>query len=262
MATSLAAAFGMPTNAKDVRQLIANFDFSKLKDSTSTSDESLNIALAPSFGTLNSESVKLMDDKLKVIIAGTVRALGKLTDKSWETVVATLAQNPLLEPLEETTQRADKYTREGTNWFKFDGGADAPIVKEVQTWFHNLIADEDVLNSTGIDINILADIVASTGARVVSAESVVFKQEQREHNVLEIGVLRFPDIEHPFIKVYRIKLTAWSDCTRVAIVQTDKNGITGTFTSRKYKPRDSIIADLKQDVRAKAVSEAESMFDD
>ncbi|CAN0032286.1 unnamed protein product [Ectocarpus fasciculatus] len=259
----------MPTNAKDVRQLIANFDFSKLKDSTSTSDESLNIALAPSFGTLNSESVKLMDDKLKakpiwrqVIIAGTVRALGKLTDKSWETVVATLAQNPLLEPFGETTHRADQYIREGTNWFKFDGGADAPIVRGVQTWFHNLIADEDVLNSTGIDINILADIVASTGARVVSAESVVFKQEQREHNVLEIGVLRFPDIEHPFIKVYRIKLTAWSDCTRVAIVQTDKNGITGTFTSRKYKPRDSIIADLKQDVRAKAVSEAESMFDD
>ncbi|CAN0406685.1 unnamed protein product, partial [Ectocarpus fasciculatus] len=151
----LAAAFGIRTIAKEV---LANFDFSKLKDSTDHREESLNIALAPCFGTLNSESVKLMDEKLKakpiwrqVIIAGTVRALGKLTDKSWKTVVATLTQNPLLEPLGETTHRADQYIREGTNWFKFDGSADSPIVKGVQTWFHNLIADEDVLNSTGID---------------------------------------------------------------------------------------------------------------
>lgn len=61
---SLAAAFGVPTSKNGVKDLVANFDFSKVTAS-SKSDEYLNIALAPAFGTLDSDSIKLMDDNLK-----------------------------------------------------------------------------------------------------------------------------------------------------------------------------------------------------
>lgn len=108
----------------------------------------------------------------------------------------------------------------------------------------------------------LAKIVASSGAAVESFETFFASSVSYELTltVVEIGVLRYPDIEHPYFKVYKIKLTAWSDCSRVLFVETNKNGITGEFNCRKYKPRDSIIAGLREEIVAKAVQEAEDLL--
>jgi hypothetical protein len=79
----------------------------------------------------------------------------------------------------------------------------------------------DVLNSTQFDIGVLANIVAQTGTTIDSVETLFFK------DLVDIAVLRFPDLEYPLFKVYRIQLRAWSDSTRVLMVQDDENGITG-----------------------------------
>lgn len=63
------------------------------------------------------------------------------------------------------------------------------------------MSDPDVLNSTKIDINVLANIVAQTGAAVDSFESFFAKEEHQEQTLVDIGVLRFPDIDHPYFKV-------------------------------------------------------------
>lgn len=63
------------------------------------------------------------------------------------------------------------------------------------------MSDPDVLNSTKIDINVLAKIVAQTGATVDSFESFFAKEEHHEQTLVDIGVLRFPDIDHPYFKV-------------------------------------------------------------
>lgn len=106
----------------------------------------------------------------------------------------------------------------------------------------------------------LAKIVGATGAAVDSFESFFGRSEYHERTMLEIGVLRYPDIDNPFFKVYRIKLVAWSDCTRVLMVQKDKNGITGDFSMRRYKPRESVISGLKKETKVKAIEEAEDLF--
>ncbi|KAF9271880.1 hypothetical protein BGZ68_002941, partial [Mortierella alpina] len=64
----------------------------------------------------------------------------------------------------------------------------------------------------------------------------------------------------PYFKLYRIKLTAWSDCRRVLFVQNDKNGITGQYNVRRYGPRESVIRELKAETIKKAVQEAEDLF--
>lgn len=120
--------------------------------------------------------------------------------------------------------------------------------------------DSDVLASTGIDIHILAKLVASTGARVNFFPDFFDYQEYHEQTVLEVGVLRYPDIDQPYFKVYRLKLTAWCDRKRVLNEQHDYQGITGIFTVRKYKPRDRVISGMKEEVRRKAVQEAEGLF--
>ncbi len=80
-----------------------------------------------------------------------------------------------------------------------------------------------VLTFSGkIDIKVLADIVATTGAAIDSFETFFAKNEHHEKTVVDIGVLRYPDIDQlrfisilpvllgiiffsrPFFKVYRI----------------------------------------------------------
>ncbi|KAH7110726.1 hypothetical protein EDB81DRAFT_926865 [Dactylonectria macrodidyma] len=264
--TSLANAAPLLTNVfgktGDVGDLVKNFDFSKISVNDTKSDEFLHTDLAPSFGKLNKDSLKEIDDKLKIMIAGTMKVLGRQTDKSWKAVLSTMMQNELLEPDSAEVARADKLIKESSNDFKFDGGADSSIVREVQTWFSNLISDADVLESTKIDIDVLANIVAQTGATVDSFESFFAKDEHHEQTLIDIGVLRFPDIDRPFFKLYRIKLVAWSDSSRILFHQEDRNGITGEFNSRIFRPRASVINSLTESARGKAIAAANALFDD
>lgn len=47
----------------------------------------------------------------------------------------------------------------------------------------------------------MANIVAQTGATVDSFETFWAKHESHEQTMLDIGVLRFPDIQNPYFKV-------------------------------------------------------------
>lgn len=67
--------------------------------------------------------------------------------------------------------------------------------------FVNLINDIEVLNATHIDIKVLANIVAKTGATVDNIETFFVKTEYVEQNLVDIGVLRFPDVNHPHFQV-------------------------------------------------------------
>lgn len=253
---------GLDTVLKDGKINLAN---SFVTDVTADAIP-VHCKLAASFGTLTKDSVKLMDEKLLILIAGTIRELQKIpsNELSWDKVISIFSQNSLMERVGNSEiNKTDKLIKDyGTSAFKFDGSPDAAIVKEVKSWFINLLGnDQDVVHDTKIDIDMLAKIVASSGALVDSFEALFYKKEYLEKTIVDIGILRFPDFENPFVKVYRIKLTAWSDCSRVFFMQEDKNGITGEFNSVKYKPRESVIAELKQETKKKAVAEAESLFD-
>ncbi|KAF9189338.1 hypothetical protein BGZ49_003822 [Haplosporangium sp. Z 27] len=257
--SKIEAIFG----SKDIENFMDDFDWTKMSTKEKTTDGFVHCDLAPSFGTLNKDSIKAMDDKLKIMIAGTTREIEKLSidQRTWENVTSIMAQNALVEPLDDGIARSDKLIKDyGSSAFKLDGSSDNNIVREVHTWFTNLIADEDVLTSTKIDIDVLGNIVGWTGATVENFETVFAKNEYHEQTLVDIGVLRYPDIEHPYFKMYRIKLTAWSDCRRVLFVQSDKNGIMGEYNVRRYRPRDSIISELKEETRKKAIQEVESLF--
>jgi len=225
--------------------------------------DTLGCTLAPSFGTLNKDSVLTMDNGLKVILSGTLRTLRNIPegDRTWDTIMQAVRQNALLEttPPDEVT-RVDSLIKEGQYTFKFDGSPDAAIVKEVEAWFDKLISDRGIREATKIDINVVAKIVAQTGATVTGFLSVFKKEEYHERVLVDIGVLRFPEPSHPFIKFYRIQLKAWSYCDRVLANQEYRNGITGEFNSRRFRPRKSVIDELSSAVLQKGVDEAESLF--
>ena len=58
----------------------------------------------------------------------------------WDNVVATLAQNSLIEQMGDETFRSDELRKEDANYFKVDGSPDHRVVQEARDWFNRLIA--------------------------------------------------------------------------------------------------------------------------
>jgi len=97
--------------------------------------DTLGCKLAPSFGTLTMESVKLMDDALKTTISGTLHTLKNIPEdeRTWGTIMERMRQNSLFESRPEDEITRVKYLiREGHHTFKFDGSPDAATVNEVR----------------------------------------------------------------------------------------------------------------------------------
>ena len=67
----------------------------------------------------------------------------------------------------------------------------------------NLIGDQDILDSTKIDIEVFAKIVAQTGATVDSFESFA-KNEYHSQSVLAIGILRHHESIFSFCASHRV----------------------------------------------------------
>ena len=73
----------------------------------------------------------------------------------------------------------------------------------MHSWFVNFVGDEDVLRSTHIDIDVMGKIVAQTGAAIDSCATLLYNKQSQEKTLIDIGILRFPDIRNPFFKVGR-----------------------------------------------------------
>ena len=119
----------------------------------------------------------------------------------------------------------------------------------MRVWFTELVGDKDILDSTKIPIADVANLVAETGAAVTSLPTAVYRNKEFTRHLVDLGVLRFPDVDHPYFKVrlhspvrvgsakrhlqvYRIQLKAWAKCQRIGARQEDSNGIIGGERSR------------------------------
>ncbi|EJD46536.1 hypothetical protein AURDEDRAFT_151552 [Auricularia subglabra TFB-10046 SS5] len=219
--------------------------------------------LAPTYGVLQSDAVIAMDDELKVAVAGSARAISRIppAHRTWTAVMGALSQSPVLAPMPDSdVNRTDELIKERMNWFKGSSQYDA-VVKEVQAWFTKLVVDPDVLKArTAVDIGAVTKIVAHAGNTIDGL--VPYKKERRQTTLLDIGILRYPDTEHPFIKVYRIELFAWYESKMVLGRAHDRNGITGLleFNARSFKPRESVIAGMRASAKEKAIAEADELF--
>lgn len=261
VAGAAVAAVVLPPLIKGVAEAI---DDAVHDEHISEKEIPIHCDLAASFGAVNHKNIADMDENLKVIISGTTRAIAKLENRSWKAITACMLQNSLLEPMVgEDICRSERIFKEGYNFLKFDGSAEnnQKVVQEVMDWFSDtLIRDVDVLADTRIDIKAMSKIVAETGARVEGLITAIYKEEYVERQVVDVGVIRYPDFDHPYFKVYRIQLLAWRECDRILIGQKDKSGILGKYNMSKYKPRDSVIRALQADIRHKAAHEAVDIY--
>ncbi|EJD46472.1 hypothetical protein AURDEDRAFT_123945 [Auricularia subglabra TFB-10046 SS5] len=159
---------------------------------------------------------------------------------------------PLLVPSPEAAiDRTDEYTVERRSWFKRGKFYDA-VGEDVVRWLTRFWSDLDVREGPGKrDINAIREIVAHAG-RFLEGD-LIYKKERQTKTVLDIGVLRYPDINCPYIKVYRIELVAWYQSTTVGVYSRDKNGLMATFNLRQYEPDADAIAEIRRNWRRDAL---------
>ncbi|KAH7404620.1 hypothetical protein KP509_15G034700 [Ceratopteris richardii] len=226
-------------------------------------------SLAASYGKLLEGGALLkLDKQLQIVIASTTKAIGQLVQGAkekgksieWSQVVPMMSQNLLLEPYDKVIESREDFIKAGPSFFRIGENEDEAVVREVMSWFGKLVNDEDILDDTNIAIDQCARIVAATGARIESFPTIFYKKNKVEAEVLDIAVLRYPDIDKPFFKLYRIKLTAWAICHRILIAERDSNGVTGEFVCRKYKPRERFLKELPPEIQEEAAKEAQEMF--
>ncbi|TFK61311.1 hypothetical protein BDN72DRAFT_849801 [Pluteus cervinus] len=231
------------------------------------SDDNSTFIFAPSFRSRNTlKSVQQMDDNLKLIILGTTKAIAGIPpeDRTWQNIVATLQNASLIEPCGEEINESYKRTKQLKGFIKFDGSPNPDIVNEVETWIQDLISGNDILDATMIDAKEPAKTLAQSGAATfklgLGLPSATFYTEESRETVCEIGVLRYPDNDHPYFKLFRIKVLTLSSCRRVFLYQHDNNSVTIDLVTRRYKPRVSILDMIKKETRLAAVKEAESLL--
>ncbi|RMZ41932.1 hypothetical protein CA14_010615 [Aspergillus flavus] len=235
MAPTLAEVFG--SDGIDIAERINNFKWNTIYDRGGPNAEYLHDGLAPSYGTLNSESIDDLDEAYKSV----------------------LTNNTYLEPAGDSIDRTENLLKGNMGYFNVGANPDNAVVKEVLTWWNKLIADQDVLNST-INSQAMANIVSQSGAIIDMSQQFWSKSGAHEQKMLDIGVLRFPDVSQPYFKLYRIKLSVRVDMSRTIFPMGDLGGITGEFHSRSFKPREAAIDQLEQDALNSAVQEAEDFF--
>ncbi|RXW23425.1 hypothetical protein EST38_g2395 [Candolleomyces aberdarensis] len=126
----------------------------------------------------------------------------------------------------------------------------------VSDWFGDLIGnDEAIRRVTENSIEKIRMIIGGTGS---SADS------SWEEPFLDVGVLRFPDFENPYIQVYYIQFTAWAECRKPHVLgrKTRRSGVKGEYHLREYKPGEKLIEGLREEMIKVAVKEAERLIQD
>ncbi|XP_029638200.1 uncharacterized protein LOC115213392 [Octopus sinensis] len=202
--------------------------------------------LAPSLGKLDVEAFKSMDHHLKVLIGTTKYKLEKLireegkSNVKFERYMSAMLQNHFAEKKENGYEYRNKLLN-----FEYKGistGRDQQNVAiKIDSWFKELINDSDVLQSTKIELQDFKNIASATGVAVESFATLFYANKKVTRDVVDVGILRYPDPMKPYFKLYRIRLFAYSDRTRYTFYEETYSGIEGTYHSQGFVPRKDVI---------------------
>ncbi|KLO07185.1 hypothetical protein SCHPADRAFT_909729 [Schizopora paradoxa] len=201
-----------------IGHLVKSFKFKlqlpSVPDIATEANDKLKTELAPCFGDLTDDAFASMDEDLKFIIgaANLKLAAAPVEKGDWDTTYSIFLQSTFLTPIDVLVSRSDKFMEDGSNYFRIKEDITKSTARKVESWFQNFIADEDVK----FDLKVFVDIVATTSAAIERFKDFFYTGQYKEKEVVDIGVLRYPDLDNPRFKLYRIRLIAWSDCRHEA----------------------------------------------
>eukprot|EP00727_Mastigamoeba_balamuthi_P002888 m51a1_g12597 hypothetical protein (469) ;mRNA; f:1024-2495 len=276
---TLSALFKAGTQAVDVVDTILDYT----THNEERSSASLAFVVAPSFGSLTSEAVRLMDRELVTALDVTIKTLERKVaemgaELKWNEVLSALNNNPAIVADGAPKAESDILKFESNDWFKFDGSPDPAKIQQIQSFLTNLLKDEDILISVGLKdapgacegdphrkskvsaCERIKNIVAETGARVTDPLTLVHKKETYRETLLDIGILRYPCPTKPYINVYRVLLQAVGEHDRWLGYEENRCSLYCEYNSLVFRPNKSVLSRLDPKLIDQSVSEVAAML--
>lgn len=230
-------------------------------------------SFAPCVADVTAGTVALLDDDLKIMITAATQSLEgiSLERRSWETIVASMMKNPFLELDGHEINQTFRLAKEGASFFKFghsSAKSSAPNEADLKQWisgFVGSIQEPDLLYPMSVFVDGLAKTASAAltsttqSTRIESPQSGDSRPNQRV--VADIGVLRYPTLQSPYLRLYRVKLILWSSVERTITGPSNrKTGITAEHCFRRFKPRKALISDIPVEIKETAIAGAAVLF--
>merc|ERR1711942_604875 len=153
-------------------------------------------------------------------------------------------------------KREDEFIPSVDNFWKFKGNPSALVIKTVNKWFNKLIGDEvvsDEINLTEGDIGYLVKSVSSI-LKTLKGECEYTDQNVVEREVIALPVVRFPSLDDDNIVIYKDAVDSMKKNPN------HEGGLTGSFLTAAFGPRHSVIDQISDAVKAKAIKSVMDKF--
>ncbi|KLO07188.1 hypothetical protein SCHPADRAFT_894869 [Schizopora paradoxa] len=233
--------------AQDGRIVESDEQAQNARTGASPGESRLHTALAPSFGN-PAEIILETDNQLKTMIAATLRKLEEVPEdevkysliRTWERIISVFMQNPVLELTDKSAaeKRTNHFKSKGHNFFRIKKELSKPIAQEFHHQFTEFIDDQDVF-----DLESISGIFATTGVLLEHFKDMVANVQEKKARAVDVGVLRYPSPENPYLKVYHIQLNAWSKCS--------SNGINAAYSMQCFKLNHIVMDNLMHQTKMK-----------
>lgn len=214
--------------------------------------------LAPSYGNITSKSLHQLDESLRVMMAGILEM--DVKDKySWQDLLLALDMNLYLKRQSRySTKKLERITFTATKVLGIKTNK-KNRVKTINTWFKNLIGNVDILKDTDIDIDSLTELVSKFSVDMMDN---LWTNKFKNISLMDLGILRFPDITKPFFSIYRINLIGTCLYKTYILHQDESSEVLGLFQREVYYPDQKYIDKISRELIDQLLNEIDDLFSD
>ncbi|EJD46468.1 hypothetical protein AURDEDRAFT_164299 [Auricularia subglabra TFB-10046 SS5] len=180
-------------------------------------------------------------------------------ERTWPAVHSALSGGSVRRRSEaNAVHREEHFVAERRKWFvRVDRHPDIPRL--LDAWFAKLVGDADLVSARAeVDLSSISPVVSHAGRP--TAQSLLFKKERKTKQLVDVGLVRYPDPKQPYVKVYRIELSAWYESTILLGCTFDKNGVRATFDLLEMEPLEMTVCPQKPTDMRLALAEADALF--
>lgn len=135
--------------------------------------------------------------------------------------------------VEEDKYKADHTFDEAWSFLVRPGESKERSIGKADQLIKDVVADGKILDALKINRETIAEVFSARGLE--SFGDFFYKNKKAGHIAIDVGVVRFPRLEDPFFKLYRLRVLVFSSQGAFLGVQHATSGMFGEFRERKYR---------------------------
>ena len=227
-------------------------------EAKSDTQKSYSLRVLPFDDVLSTKGIydKDIDERLKFITATVSNTVKDVCDAggdiTWVTLQGILSRHPALRQ-ENKKHNAAFFPNPSPGKAKVSNDE---MKKRINTYVQEL--DTDVFDAVRIHDPQITEVIQFVANQSVGF-SILPKSVSNSASLLDIGMIRFPTKDNPYVKLYRFQLTgAFSGSIYMMVPDAEERILTVTVDSCEYHPND----DLLQRINPEYVDKTIARFED